>query len=105
MLTVDSALTLYTDQILQNNNNNTDTNIIIQQLNPADINEFLEAVKSIRVLCAFHSGNKFDDFFANLNNYKEEIESLPTAADFRGKGGAEVEKQIDSIFLEEFGDD
>lgn len=103
MLTVDNALTLYTDQIIQNND--ADTNIIIRQLDPADVDEFLESAKSIRVLCAFRRGKKFDDFFAELNEYKEEIEALPTAADFRGKGGDEVEKQIDAIFHEEFGDD
>jgi hypothetical protein len=103
MITVDRALTLYTDQITKGNN--AETTVFIQQLNPEDVDEFLESAEAVRVLHAFQRSIKFDDFFARLNEYKEEIENLPTAADFRGKGGTEAEKQVDDIFREEFGDE
>ena len=58
-------MTLYTDQIIQNND--ADTNIIIRQIDPTNVDEFLESAKSIRVLCAFRRGKKFDDFSAISN--------------------------------------
>lgn len=103
MLTIDTALTLYTDQITKDNN--IDTEKIIRQLSPGDVKEFLESAEAVRLICAFQCGKKFDEFFDELDRYKNEVCNLPKAADFRGKGGAEAEKQIDNIFREEFGDE
>lgn len=103
MLTIDTALTLYTDQITQDKN--IDTEKIIRQLSPSDVKEFLESAEAVRLICAFQRGKKFDEFFDELDKYKNEVCNLPTAADFRGKDGAEAREQIDSIFNEEFRDD
>lgn len=103
MMTVDRALTLYTDQIASNNN--FDINELIKQLAPDDVQEFLEAAEAVRVLHAFQQGNKFDHFFVELNKYKSDLYSYSTAVDFRGKNDDEVKDQVDRLFDEEFDDE
>lgn len=100
MLSIDRALTLYTDQITLEND--VDTEKFIRQLNPTDVKEFLKSAEAIRILYAFQRSKKFDDFFSKLDRYKNEVYNLPAAANFRGKSDREVEEQVDSIFKKEF---
>lgn len=104
MLTIERALSRYTDEVLAGGDNCIDS--IVKELSIEDQKEFLESVELIRILHRQSRSAKFESLFEKVNQRKEELyDSMPSAVDFRGKGDDEAISQIENIFNEEFKDE
>lgn len=104
MLTIERALSRYTDEVLAGGGNCIDD--IINELTMEDRKEFVESAALIRVLHQQNQSSKFIDVFEKVNQRKEKLyDSMPRAVDFRGKGDDEAISQIEDIFNEEFKDE
>lgn len=104
MLTIESALSQYTDEVLAGNYDCLDS--FVKELANKDVEEFLESAELIRVLYYHKKTLKFEAVFEKVNQRKEEIyDTMQRAVDFRGKGDDDAIAQIESIFNEEFEDE
>lgn len=104
MLTIERALSRYTDEILAGGGNCIDG--IMNELSMEDRKEFIESAALIRALYYQNQSSKFIDVFEKVNQRKEELyDSMPRAVDFRGKGDDEAVSEIENIFNEEFKDE
>lgn len=103
MLTIEHALTRYTDEVLAGNSNCISS--ILEELPSKEHKEFLESAMIIQALYSQKYTSKFESVFEMVNKRKIEIyNSMPRAVDFRGCGDDETISQVENIFREEFGD-
>lgn len=104
MLTIERALSRYTDEVLAGGGNCIDD--IMDELSTEERKEFKESAALIRTLYYQNQSSKFIDVFKKVNQRKEELyDSMPRAVDFRGKGDDEAISEIENIFNEEFKDE
>lgn len=106
MITIDKALSLYTDML--NANNTIDLNYFKQNLCADDLNEFLELIEIINLGKSVKITDDFDKLFFKINKYKKSIDSLSQAASFRTNNRndeKEVMDELERIFNEEFDDE
>lgn len=105
-MTIDYALRIYTD--LLNNDEPIDLQMFKSDLSSDDYKEFMELISIIKTFKSIKVTKKFEDVFAKINDYKEELYSSPSVANFRTDKSAkegEASKILDDLFEEEFGDD
>lgn len=101
MLTIEKALSQYTDEVLAGNDDCLDR--LVNELAVEDAEEFLESARIIHILYYNKKASTFDSVFKKVNQRKEEIfDAMPRAASFRGKGDDDTKDQIERIFNEEF---
>lgn len=108
MIILDQALGIYTDKI--NAGEEIDINYFIQNLNQEDIKDFEELSEIIKLTMSISYTKKFQDFFNELDSYKEQFYSLPSTVNFRKESKERdkddaAQRTIDKLFDEEFGDD
>lgn len=104
MLTIERALSRYTDEVLAGGDNCIDS--IIKELSIEDRKEFIESAALIQALHYQNQSSNFKSVFEKVNQRKEKLyDSMPRAVDFRGKGDNEAISEIENIFNEEFKDE
>lgn len=104
MLTIERALSRYTDEVLAGGGDCIDD--IMDELSTGDRKEFIESAALIQALYYQNQSSKFIDVFEKVNQRKEELyDSMPRAVDFRGEGDDEAISEIENIFNEEFKDE
>lgn len=102
-MTIDYALRIYTD--LLNSNEPIILDNFRKRLNSDEYKEFIELTSFINLFKSVKAAKKFEDVFAKVNAYKEDLYSLPSASNFRTNKNVsdqEARKIIDTIFEEEF---
>lgn len=104
MITIEQALSQYTDMI---NSNSINIKFLNSNLNEKDKKEFHELAKSINLLDSYQKSIKFDQLFEKLDMYKNDIyNTLDNVANFRGNSIKEETKcRLDQIFNEVFEDE
>lgn len=104
MITIDQALSQYTDML---NSNSVNMQFLDSNLDKKDKKEFYELVKIISLLDSYQKSIKFDQFFEKLDMYKNEIyNTLDNVANFRGNSiKEETKNRLDQIFDEAFEDE
>ncbi|AFV03489.1 MULTISPECIES: hypothetical protein [unclassified Dehalobacter] len=108
MISLDEALVIYTDKITSGQD--IDYNYFYENLAQDDIEEFKELSKIINMTISVPYTQEFDAVFKKINDYKEQLYSLPQAADFRkdrkdSDGNDDAQRIIDELFNEEFSDE
>jgi hypothetical protein len=110
MITIEKALTIYTDII--NNGEEVNLNYFKNNLSKNDYNEFSNSIKSINLCKSLVVTKKFNKIFEKINNYKEELYPSSSISNFRSNNSSNVNKEcneledkINKIFEEEFEDE
>ena len=105
-MTIDYALRIYTDMI--NAGENIDIAYFQSNLSKDDFAEFQELTPFIALIKSTKLNDKFQKTFEKVNEYKETLYDMPSAANFRLQKQSDNEdtlKKLDQIFNEEFGDE
>lgn len=104
MITIEQALSQYTDMV---NSNSVDMKFFNTNLNEKDKKEFHELAESIDLLSSYQSFIKFNQLFEKLDVYKNDIyNNLENVANFRGNSiKEETKSKLDEIFNEAFKDE
>jgi len=106
MMTIDYALRIYTDMV--NAGENIDISYFQDNLSKDDFKEFQELTPCIDLIKSVKLNDKFQKTFKKVNDYKETLYDIPSAANFRSQRHSDNEdaaKKLDKIFDEEFGDE
>lgn len=104
MITIEQALSQYTDMI---NSNSVNMKFLDSNLNEEDKKEFHELAKSIDLLDLYQSSIEFDKLFEKLDMYKNDVyNTLDNVANFRGNNiKEETQSKLEQIFDEAFEDE
>ena len=103
MISVDKALSIYTDNIIKDKNYNA--NEFRDQMTQDDFSEFIELAQFADLVMKDDDTKRYEGIFKQLNDHKHAIYDVPTAANFRtidGRASMEAEKNVERIFDEEF---
>lgn len=87
---------------------NIDNAYFQTNLSKEDFEEFQELSPFITLIKSTKLSDKFQKVFERVNEYKESICDIPSAANFRSQRNSNNEdatKELDLIFDEEFGDE
>lgn len=104
MLSIEQALSQYTEAILSGEDADLDS--FLQRLQPCDRDEFSSSAQLISMLANHKTGKRFDSVFKKINQRREEtFGEEQNVVDFRGVGDNETMKIVEQIFDEEFNDD
>ena len=106
MMTIDKALSLFTDMV--NINPIVNLDYFKKNLNVADFKEFKELVEFIDLGKSLKNTEEFEKLFYKIDEYKREFYSMEQVANFRADKGCDDEDAIDElerIFSEEFDDE
>lgn len=103
-MTLDYAIDVYTDKIIDNER--IDLNDFKSQLSESDYKSFLEEIEIVNLLFSYNETKRFNKFFERIDSYMEENIQLKQVANFRSKELEDDEiKEVDKIFDELFDDD
>ncbi len=104
MITIDQALSKYTDML---NSNSVNIQFLNRNLDKKDKKEFYELANIIDLLDSYQTSIKFDQLFEKLDMYKNDIyNNLDNVANFRGSNIKEETKiRLNQIFDEAFEDE
>ncbi len=107
MLSIDKALSLYTDALSRGENPSVES--FKNQLSVDDYLEFCDLASFGDLLISNEEAKQTQRIFDQLNQYKVQIyDNTPAVANFRsvsGNASEEAKENIDRIFDEEFKDE
>lgn len=102
-MTLDYAIDVYTDKIIDNER--IDLNDFKSQLSESDYKSFLEEIEIVNLLFSYNETKRFNKFFERIDSYMEENIQLKQVANFRSEELEDDEiKEMDKIFDELFDD-